>query len=80
MRELLSNGAKMDLPDTFGHICTDDIELLPDVIRLFIEFGYDGRYCACINDDELDTRNGANGKIIPEDTNFDEQKDPENPN
>ena len=39
---LLEHGAQFDAKDQFGHSVVDDIDKCPQVIRLFIKYGYAG--------------------------------------
>ncbi|ETO26441.1 hypothetical protein RFI_10698 [Reticulomyxa filosa] len=45
---LLQQGADFDLSDEFGHKCTDDIGLLPEITEIFVQYGYRGRFIACL--------------------------------
>ena len=61
IRLLLEAGADMNLADSYGHKCIDDIEMMPRVIKLFMEFGYDGKFVECIDfDDDMDNDDDDN--------------------
>lgn len=47
---LLEKGADFNQKDQFGHECIENIQMLPNVIRLFLDHGYNGKYVNCLDE------------------------------